>query len=602
MTENRLAALVAVLWLGMIIARPLPAPLVLVAAVLMVSIGVAAKVLGTSAMLWPLAFLAVLVLASVYSARAWDQLVPVQDGSWEGEATLVSDPIGVPGGVRVRLQIEGHHVDARAWGGAAGVLRNRLMGEKVQVTGTTRPVDARSNPWLATRHITGRMTVTKAGGWRTGSTVTRFANSVRRTIESGATVMTRQQRSLFTGLVYGDDRLQSAVTADDFQAAGLTHLLAVSGQNVAFVLVLVGPMLRRFAPVGRFAAVLLVLFAFATLTRFEPSVLRACAMAAVAALSVVLGRPASSLRILALSIGALLVHDPLIAHAAAFQLSVAASLGILIISPQLAMRCRGPRLLVEAVTVTSGAQLGVAPLLLWMFNGLPVASLPANVLAGPASGPVMMWGVTGGIVAGLVPPSVADLLHVPTRWLLAWIAGVARIIPSLVPGQLGVASMVVLAVATLVFVVARQSGSRRLALVALGLLLLGATLRPLATSDIDQAIDDQSRLWSSPSGTVLALDSRTDTADLLAALRTARVDTVDLVVVRSGGYGTHAALSQLRARFAIHTVWAPEGHGLSGVIDVIDDQQVMMGEQVLTVQVQAGSSGPTLAVTGGAWS
>ena len=52
-------------------------------------------------------------------------------------------------------------------------------------------------------------------------------------------------RSLYTGLVIGDDREQPADLADAFRGAGLTHLLAVSGQNVAFALALAGPLLRR---------------------------------------------------------------------------------------------------------------------------------------------------------------------------------------------------------------------------------------------------------------------------------------------------------------------------------------------------------------------
>jgi len=44
--------------------------------------------------------------------------------------------------------------------------------------------------------------------------------------------MSRDEQALFAGLVYGDDRAQSPLTADNFDAAGLTHLLAVSGQNV----------------------------------------------------------------------------------------------------------------------------------------------------------------------------------------------------------------------------------------------------------------------------------------------------------------------------------------------------------------------------------
>ena len=61
----------------------------------------------------------------------------------------------------------------------------------------------------------------------------------------GAAPLDPRARSLFTGLVIGDDREQPADLADAFRGAGLTHLLAVSGQNVAFALALAGPLLRR---------------------------------------------------------------------------------------------------------------------------------------------------------------------------------------------------------------------------------------------------------------------------------------------------------------------------------------------------------------------
>ena len=86
------------------------------------------------------------------------------------------------------------------------------------------------------------------------------------------------RRALLAGLVLGDDRDQPAVLRDAFSAVGLTHLLAVSGQNVAFVLAAAGPLLRRLRLGPRLAAVLVLLAFFALVTRFEPSVLRAAVM------------------------------------------------------------------------------------------------------------------------------------------------------------------------------------------------------------------------------------------------------------------------------------------------------------------------------------
>ena len=71
---------------------------------------------------------------------------------------------------------------------------------------------------------------------------------------------------------------------------------------------------------------------FALITRFEPSVLRASAMAAVAVTATTLGRDSSSLRLLALAVGGLVLVDPFLVHSVGFQLSVAACVGIVLLS------------------------------------------------------------------------------------------------------------------------------------------------------------------------------------------------------------------------------------------------------------------------------
>jgi len=548
--------------------------------------------------------LAVAAGASMLGVRAWNGLVAPDAGQWSGEATLVSDPVAVPGGVRVRLRLPPQAaqdvssvVDARAWGGAGGQLRSRLMGEKIIVTGSVRPVDE-LEPWLAARRITARMTVQKVGSWRTGSVFTRIANSMRRTIESGASSISRDRRALLTGLVYGDDRNQSAVTADDFTAAGLTHLLAVSGQNVAFVLVLAGPLLRSFGFRMRFLLTLVIVFGFATLTRFEPSVMRASFMTGVAAFAIVLGRPATSLRVLGLAIAALVLWDPLIVHAVAFQLSVAASLGILVISPRLVPVIRGPQMFAEALAVTAGAQLGVAPLLIFFFGSVPVASLPANLLAGPMAGPAMMWGLTAGWLAGLMPAAVATWFHLPTRLMLAWIAGVARTSSVALLGDLTAWYLLVLA-ALLAFVLWRPTRRRR-RWVGLGvaLVLIAPVLVLSPTSIGSVSLDDGSTLWQTQSRVLVVLDQSSDAEDLLAGLRDQRVRRIDLVVVRRGGRRAFGALESLRERFVVTEVWAPQDHALNGVTAIGHAHVLDLGELTLMVEpIVDDSVGHMLIVT-----
>ena len=117
-------------------------------------------------------------------------------------------------------------------------------------------------------------------------------------------------------------------------ASGLSHLLAVSGENVAFTLALAGPLLRRLRVGPRTLVALGVVFVFAAMTRFEPSVLRASAMAVVALLAAFAG-PARGAwaRVLAYAVIVLLIADPFLLRSVGFWLSCGASAGIAFLEP-----------------------------------------------------------------------------------------------------------------------------------------------------------------------------------------------------------------------------------------------------------------------------
>lgn len=501
---------------------------------------------------------AAVLMASLSSGAAWARIGSADARHYQGTATLASDPESAPGGVRVHAVIDGDRYDLRAWGSPAGGLRHRLMGERVDLEADLRPLTADAPDWLRAQGLAGRGTVTSVRGFDVGSVHTRIANSIRRTIESGARSLDRTDRALFAGLVYGDDRDQSPLTADDFDAAGLTHLLAVSGQNVAFVLSIVGPLLRRVGHRQRFVIVLGVLILFATVTRFEPSVIRASVMTSVAAVAALVGSEVSSRRVLALAVTVLILVDPLIVHRVAFQLSVAASAGILFWSGRMARAVPGPRPFIEALAVTAAAQIAVAPLLVWRFDGLPVASLPANVLAGPAAGPVMMWGLTGGIVAGLVPSGVAELLHLPTRVGLWWIDGVAANVPRLPLGRLGGAHIALLFAAGGWGL--RQATFRRRVFAAalVSAVLVQPALQLALEAPGSFPIDSHSVIWRDDAATVVDLGSGTRPQQVLAALRTHDVGRIDLLIVRRSSYANADLVGWMRTRHRIDRVWAPQ--------------------------------------------
>ena len=508
------------------------------------------------------------LLAAALGHRAWSGLVPPEASvAIAEEVVVLSDPVDVRGALKLDVAVGRRRVEAWARGAAAGALRPRLAGERVVLEGRLRPPPPEASRRLALRHVSARMSVEEVEGWRPGSAASRVANGLRRTLVRGAAPLERDQRALLTGFVLGDDRHQSEAVADDFRAAGLTHLLAVSGQNVAFVLVVCRPALRRLGLRGRWVASLAVIGFFGLLTRWEPSVLRASAMAALAVTAVGLGRPASRGRLLTLAVAGVVLVDPLLVHAVGFRLSVGATAGILLLAPPLAQRLPGPRWLAEALAVTLAAQVGVAPILVPTFGGLPLASVPANLLAVPAAGPLMAWGLTGGLVAGLAGPPVDALLHLPTWLLVSWVAGVARWAASVPLGQLGAVHLAVAATFIGGAAVAARRGLRRalpVAVVGATLALVSPALVPPGGTVVAATPAPGARLWRS-GAVVLVVDEATGGA-LLSGLRRHGVARLDVVVATRGTSPTAATVALLRQRFDVGVVLAPAGNSIRGAV------------------------------------
>ena len=424
---------------------------------LLLPVPLAAVLVAAAAFVWrPKALTALIVFAAAagfLGGRAVDGLELPVTGALDGWVTLVDDPRSLgSSGIRVTVRYMGKRLEARAHGPVAARFDDALAGERLLVTGAVKPA---TGDWHRWRHVVGRLSLEAVHDRAPAAPLARFANGVRRLLARGAQGLPEDERSLFTGMVYGDDRNQSDRLADDFRAAGLGHLLVVSGQNVAFVLALASPLAGRLRPGLRLVALLAVLGVFATLTRFEPSVLRAVSMAAVAVTSAALGRPEQGRRTLAWAIAAVLVIDPFVVRMLAFQLSVSATAGILWITPPLAESLRGPRVLRLALATTAGAQLAVLPLLIAAFGTVPLVSLPANLLAGPASGPVMMWGLTAGFAAGLLGGWWAALVHWPTSMLLWWVRTVAAAAATMPPAVIGAGGAVAVSAGVLLVIGAR---------------------------------------------------------------------------------------------------------------------------------------------------
>jgi len=275
------------------------------------------------------------------------------------------------------------------------------------------------------KHAVARFDRVQVLALRPARGVLGVANLLRDVVLRGTTPLPPTPRALLAGFLLGDTRAVPDDTVAAYRDSGLSHLLAVSGENVAFTLALFGPLLRRLSLGSRTVGAIAIVLLFATMTRFEPSVLRASALAVVALGSSFVGRPASSGRALALAVIALLTLDPFLLHSVAFWLSCGASAGIALLSGPLRARLPGPAWLRGPLAVSLAAQVGVTPVLLATFGSVPLVTPIANLVAAPAAEAVGVYGMLASAIGGLVPP-FAPVLQQPSELFIAWVTAVAR--------------------------------------------------------------------------------------------------------------------------------------------------------------------------------
>jgi competence protein ComEC len=386
---------------------------------------------------WPVVLLLLLALGAAAGWRGQREvagLAPDRLGPYAGWVRLVDDPQPLGSATRVVVEVEGERFELWRRGRAAQQRTTAWRGgELVMVHGERVALRADRAARVAWQHVVGELRVDWVGDVAPGSPLARASNRVRATIERGAATMPQTRAALFRGLVVGDDRDQPLEMVQRFRASGLSHLTAVSGQNVAFVLAAAGPLLRLLAPGPRWAVTVALIAWFVALTRFEPSIVRAGTMAMLSATAFATGRERAPARLLGLAVAVLVFVDPLLTRAIGFWLSVGATAGVCTVGPWLSGRLARLGPVAGPLGITLGAQAGVVLPSVLVFGRLPLVSVPANLLAVPVAGAVMLYGLPAGLLAGLVPP-LAPVLLWPAELGVRWVDLVATVAARLEPG------------------------------------------------------------------------------------------------------------------------------------------------------------------------
>ncbi|CAM5548689.1 ComEC/Rec2 family competence protein [Streptomyces abikoensis] len=348
----------------------------------------------------------------------------------EAEAVRVTAG-GVTTGVRTPVLL----IASPSWLGLLPSTRVRAEGRLAVPSGVGGPGPLPA----AVLRVGGREPPRITGG---PSAVQRVAGRFRAGLRAATDGLPPDPRALLPGLVVGDTSRVPDDLDEAFRATGLTHLLAVSGSNLAILLaVLVGPprlaaraerrgLAARLGVPLRTTAVLgagLVL-GFVVVCRPDPSVLRAAACGLVLLLALGTGRRRSLLPALAAAVLLLVLYDPWLARSPGFLLSVLATGALLTLAPLWSaalQRHAVPPRAAEALAAAAAAEAACAPVIAVLAERVSLVAVPCNLLAEAAVAPATVLGFAALAVSPVAPPA-AEWLARLASWPASWAAGVAR--------------------------------------------------------------------------------------------------------------------------------------------------------------------------------
>jgi competence protein ComEC len=351
------------------------------------------------------------------------------------------------------------------WGSAAPAAGARLLldlpsgtrppevGEVIQVSGTIGPAAQDRAPdwwfaWLRRKHIAARV---KADGWtpvgtRGGAAGDRDAlrRWAARNVAAG---LSGDIAAIVRGMALGGGMGMSEDTSQRMRDAGLWHLLAVSGQNVAVVGIGMAALLgaagasRR----SRLVGMGLAMGAYCLACDGGASVARAGLMGGLALAADFGGAPRLRWHALLLALAVLLAWDPLSIDDPGLQLSFAAVCGLFVIAPPVGRWLRGwlPGPVADLVAQSTGAGLATAPVLASGFGNLSTVGLLANLIAVPVAGPVVVIALVGTVAHALWAPLgvLVALVAAIGAWIVLLVARVASSIPGAVVPMPGWAAL-----------------------------------------------------------------------------------------------------------------------------------------------------------------
>lgn len=240
----------------------------------------------------------------------------------------------------------------------------------------------------------------------------------------------QNQAGILNGMLIGETNSISKDVIEDFKESGITHLLAVSGSNVAMVIVISKLLFSRLfgKKYSQFFVIIFIIL-FVLISGASPSVLRAGLMAILDIVAGILVKKSNSFNNLFFSAFIIFLLNPFSLINVGFILSFAGTIGILTLSEpiqKVLQKFIKSEMILENASVTLSAQIFLLPIIAYFFNTVSIVSIFTNLFVLPIASILTVAGLITFIISLICFP-IANIISVPIKYLINYIMFIANI-------------------------------------------------------------------------------------------------------------------------------------------------------------------------------
>lgn len=249
--------------------------------------------------------------------------------------------------------------------------------------------------------------------------------------ENANKILSKDISSVFIGLVLGDTSEISEETIEDFRNSNMSHILAVSGMHMSYLILL---SIQLFGKIlgkkqAYIVSIILIIF-YMFLTGFSASIIRSGVMGIILIISKIIYKNNDIFTNIAISSLIILIKNPYSILDLSFQFSFGGTIGIILfqkfISKKFLEKILRSKKIIEILSVTISAQIVILPISIFQFNTLNIYFVLSNLIIGFIIGPVMACNFIF-LMCLIVNIKLANIISFPLQICIKFIILISKI-------------------------------------------------------------------------------------------------------------------------------------------------------------------------------